>query len=114
LLPVDLILKGLHPLFQAPHVLFPERFRDSFLFSVQEHVQAFLVAFHDLLTRQISLGCPHPDGAIFWVAALLLIASLVVAWLSYDFVVGLLSEEGLEVVNAVLMGTVVVCSGLIA
>jgi hypothetical protein len=52
--------------------------------------------------------------AMFWVAAPLLIASLVVAWLSYDFVVGLLSEEGLEVVNAVLMGTVVVCSGLIA
>jgi hypothetical protein len=52
--------------------------------------------------------------AIFWVAALLLIASLVVAFLSYDFMVGLLSEEGLEVVNAVLMGTVVVCLGLIA
>src|SRR3712207_341639 len=52
--------------------------------------------------------------AIFWVAAPLLVASLFVAWLSYDFMVGLLSEEGLEVVNAVLMGTVVVCSGLIA
>jgi hypothetical protein len=52
--------------------------------------------------------------AIFWVAAPLLVASLVVAFLSYDFVVGLLSEEGLEVVNAVMMGTVVVCSGLIA
>ena len=52
--------------------------------------------------------------AIFWVAAPLLVASLFVAWLSYDFMVGLLSEEGLEVVNAVLMGIVVVCSGLIA
>jgi hypothetical protein len=51
---------------------------------------------------------------IFWVAAALLVASLVVAFLSYDFVVGLLSEEGLEVVNALLMGTVVVSSGLIA
>ncbi len=52
--------------------------------------------------------------AIFWVAAPLLVASLFVAFLSYDFMVGLLSDEGLEVVNAVLMGTVVVCSGLIA
>jgi hypothetical protein len=52
--------------------------------------------------------------AIFWVAASLLVASLLVAWLSYDFIVGLLSDEGLEVVNAVLMGTVMVISGLIA
>ncbi len=52
--------------------------------------------------------------AIFWVVAPLLVASLLVAWLSFDFMVGLLSNEGLEVVNAVLMGTVVVCSGLIA
>ena len=51
---------------------------------------------------------------IFWVVAPLLVASLLVAWLSFDFMVGLLSNEGLEVVNAVLMGTVVVCSGLIA
>src|SRR3712207_4445421 len=51
---------------------------------------------------------------IFWVAAPLLVGSVLVAWLSYDFVVGLLNEEGLEVVNAVLMGTVVVSSGLIA
>ncbi len=52
--------------------------------------------------------------AIFWVAASLLVASLVVAFLSYDFLVGLFSGEGLEVVNAVLMGTVMVSSGLIA
>jgi hypothetical protein len=52
--------------------------------------------------------------AIFWVVAPLLVASLLVAWLSYDFMVGLLSDKGLEVVNAVLMGTVMVCSGLIA
>ena len=52
--------------------------------------------------------------AIFWVAAALLVASLFVAFLSYDFLVGLLSDEGLEAVNAVLMGTVVVSSGLIA
>jgi hypothetical protein len=52
--------------------------------------------------------------AIFWLVAPLLVASLFAAWLSYDFVVGLLREEGLEVVNAVLMGTVVVSSGLIA
>jgi hypothetical protein len=52
--------------------------------------------------------------AIFWVVAPLLVVSMLVAFLSYDFVVGLLSEEGLEVVNAVLMGTVTVSSGLIA
>jgi hypothetical protein len=52
--------------------------------------------------------------AIFWVAAPLLVASLLVAFLSYDFMVGLLSYKGLSVVNAVLMGTVVICSGLLA
>jgi hypothetical protein len=52
--------------------------------------------------------------AIFWVAASLLVASLFVAFLSYDFLVGLFSGEGLEVVYAVLMGTVMVSSGLIA
>ena len=50
--------------------------------------------------------------AIFWVAASLLVASLFVAFLSYDFLVGLFSDEGLEIVNAVLMGTVMVSSGL--
>ena len=52
--------------------------------------------------------------AIFWVAAALLAASLFVAFLSYDFLVGLLSDKGLSVVNAVLIGTVTVCSGLLA
>jgi hypothetical protein len=52
--------------------------------------------------------------AIFWVAASLLVASLFVAFLSYDVLVALFSDEGLEVVNAVLMGTVMVSSGLIA
>jgi hypothetical protein len=52
--------------------------------------------------------------AIFWVAAPLSVAALLVAFLSYDFMVGVLSYEGLSVVNAVLIGTVMVCSGLIA
>src|SRR3712207_2675736 len=52
--------------------------------------------------------------AIFWVSVSLLVASLFVAFLSYDFLVGLFSDEGLEVFNAVLMGTVMVSSGLIA
>lgn len=52
--------------------------------------------------------------AIFSVAASLFVASLLVAFLSYDFLVGLLSEKGFGIVNAVLIGTVVVCSGLIA
>src|SRR3712207_9082088 len=52
--------------------------------------------------------------AIFWVAAPLFVASLAVAWVGYDFVVGVLSDEGLEVVNAVLIGIAAACSGLIA
>jgi hypothetical protein len=51
---------------------------------------------------------------IFRIAASLLVASLFLAWLSYDFMVGLLSDQGLGVVNAILMGTVMVCSGLIS
>ena len=43
----------------------------------------------------------------------MLVALLFTAALSYDFVVGLLGSENLETVNAVLLGTVVVCSGLI-
>jgi hypothetical protein len=39
--------------------------------------------------------------AIFWVAAPLLAAALVIAWLWYDYVVRILSQEGLEVVYAV-------------
>ena len=49
----------------------------------------------------------------FWVAATLFVALLFTAGLSYDFVVGLLGSERLETVNAVLLGTVAVCSGLI-
>jgi hypothetical protein len=53
-------------------------------------------------------------AATFWVAAALFAASLFVAGLSYEFMVGLLGEKGLRVVNASLIGTVMVCSGLIA
>jgi hypothetical protein len=52
--------------------------------------------------------------AIFWVAAPLSVAALLVAFLSYDFMVGVLSYKGLSVLNAVLIGTVMACSGLIA
>ena len=53
-------------------------------------------------------------AVIFWMATTLLVALLFTAGLSYDFVVGLLGSERLETVYAVLLGTVVVCSGLIA
>jgi hypothetical protein len=53
-------------------------------------------------------------AAICWVAAALFVASLLVAGLSYDLMVGALSDKGLRVVNAVLIGTVTVCSGLVA
>jgi Na+/melibiose symporter-like transporter len=49
----------------------------------------------------------------FWVAATLLVAVLFTSTLSYYFVVGLLGSERLETINALLLGTVVVCSGLI-
>jgi hypothetical protein len=52
-------------------------------------------------------------AVIFWVAATLFVALLFTAGLSYDFVVGLLGSERLETINAVLLGTVAVCSGLI-
>jgi hypothetical protein len=53
-------------------------------------------------------------ASIFWVAAGLFVASMLVAGLSYEFMVGLLGEKGLRVYNAVLIGAVMVCSGLIA
>jgi hypothetical protein len=53
-------------------------------------------------------------ATICWVAAALFVGSLLVAGLSYDLMVGFLSEKGLRIVNAVLIGTVMVCSGLIA
>jgi hypothetical protein len=52
-------------------------------------------------------------AVFFWVAATLFVALLFTAGLSYDFVVGLLGSERLKTVNAVLLGTVAVCSGLI-
>jgi len=53
-------------------------------------------------------------AVLFWVAATLLAAVLFTAALSYDFVVGLLGSERLETINAVLVGTIMFCSGLIA
>ena len=52
-------------------------------------------------------------AVIFWVAASLLVALLFTAWLSFDFLVGLLGGERLETFEAVLVGTMAVCSGLI-
>jgi hypothetical protein len=52
-------------------------------------------------------------AVFFWVAATLLVAVLFTAALSYDFVVGLLGSERLETVDAVLVGTMMFCSGLI-
>ena len=52
-------------------------------------------------------------AVFFWVAATLFVALLFTAGLSYDFVVGLLGSERLETVDAVLLGTMTFCSGLI-
>jgi Na+/melibiose symporter-like transporter len=49
----------------------------------------------------------------FWVAATLLVVVLFTSTLSYYFVVGLLGSERLETLNAVLVVTVALCSGLI-
>ena len=51
---------------------------------------------------------------VLWVAATLFVASLFAAGQSFDFLVGLLGPERLETFEAVLVGTVAVCSGLIA
>lgn len=52
-------------------------------------------------------------NAVFWVAAPLFAASLLLAWLSYDSMAGLLGDKGVRVVNAVLIGVVMVSSGMI-
>jgi hypothetical protein len=49
-----------------------------------------------------------------WVAATLFVALLYAAGQSFEFLVGLLGRERLETFEAVLVGTVAVCSGLIA
>ena len=49
-----------------------------------------------------------------WVAATLFVAMLFAGALSFDFLIGLLGSERLETFEAVLVGTVTVCSGLIA
>jgi hypothetical protein len=51
---------------------------------------------------------------VLWVAATLFVAVLFAAGLSFDSLVGLLGSERLETVEAGLVGTVAVCSGLIA
>jgi hypothetical protein len=52
-------------------------------------------------------------AVFFWVAATLLVAVLFTSTLSYYFVVGLLGSERPETVDAVLVVTVALCSGLI-
>lgn len=49
-----------------------------------------------------------------WVAATLFVAMLFVGGLSFEYLVGLLGSEGVETVEAGLVATVAVCSGLIA
>ena len=51
---------------------------------------------------------------IVWVAATLFVATLFAGGLSFDFLMGLLGRERLETFEAGLVGTVAVCSGLIA
>jgi hypothetical protein len=47
---------------------------------------------------------------VFWVAAPLLVASLLLS----DFTAGLFGDSGAQVLNAVLLVVVVICSGLMA
>ena len=49
-----------------------------------------------------------------WVAATLFVVMLFAGGLSFEFLVGLLGRERLETLEAVLVGTVALCSGLIA
>jgi hypothetical protein len=52
--------------------------------------------------------------AIFWVAAPLFVAMMVLSWLDYGLLVGLLGDGGMRFVSGVLVGVVLICSGLIA
>ena len=49
-----------------------------------------------------------------WVAATLFVVLLFAAGQNFEFLMGLLGRERLETFEAVLVGTVAVCSGLIA
>jgi hypothetical protein len=51
---------------------------------------------------------------ILWVAATLFVVMLFAGGLSFEVLVGLLGRERLETLEAVLVGTVALCSGLIA
>ena len=53
-------------------------------------------------------------GAIFWVAAPVFVAMVVVSWLDYGLLEGLLGDGGMRFVSGVLVGVVLICSGLIA
>jgi hypothetical protein len=50
----------------------------------------------------------------FWVAAPLFVASLALSGLNYDFTAGLFDDKGLRIINSVLVGVVVICSGALA
>ena len=52
--------------------------------------------------------------SVFLVAASLFVATLVLSALNYDFIGGLLGEKGFRVVNAVVVGALAVCSGVLA
>ena len=53
-------------------------------------------------------------AVVLWVAATLFVVMLFAGGLSFEFLVGLLGRERLETLEAVLVGTVTVCSGPIA
>jgi hypothetical protein len=53
-------------------------------------------------------------AVVLWVAATLFVVMLFAGGLSFEFLVGLLGRERLETFEAVLIGTVALCSGLIA
>jgi hypothetical protein len=52
--------------------------------------------------------------AIFWVAAPVFMAMLVLSWLDYGLLEGLLGDGGMRFAFGVLVGVVLICSGLIA
>jgi hypothetical protein len=52
--------------------------------------------------------------AVFLVVASLFVASLALSALNYDFIAGMFGEKGFRIVNAVVVGVMVVCSGGIA
>jgi hypothetical protein len=82
--------------------------------------EAFVDAGHDgvnlpaRLARRMMEQLVRILTAIFWVAAPVFVAMVVLSWVDYGLLVRLLGDGGVRFVSGVLVGVVLICSGLIA